>query len=70
MVKVAEVAAQAMYFWFSPSLHHQQVMELEAILALVQADLAVQDVQEVQEVNRVQRGTSRSSKKVKFGGDG
>ena len=70
VVKVAEVAAQAMYFRVSPSLHHQQVMELEAILAVVQEELAVHDVQEVTEVNRVQKGTSRSSKKVKFGGDG
>ena len=55
MVKVAEVTAHAMYFRFTPALHHQQVTELEAILAVLQADLAVQ---EVPEVHRAQKGTS------------
>ena len=43
VVKIAEVAAHAMYFRFPLFLYHQQVMELEAILVGVQADLAVQE---------------------------
>ena len=51
-MKVADTIANAMCFRFSPSLYHQQVMELEpeAILVVGQADLAVQEVQEVPEV--------------------
>ena len=55
MVKVAEVTAHAMYFWFPLFLKHQQVMELEAILVVGQANLAVQEVQEVPEVHKVQK---------------
>ena len=44
-MKVADAIANAMCFRFSPSLYHQQVMELEpeAILVVGQADLAVQE---------------------------
>ena len=58
VVEIADAIAHAMYFRFSSSLHHQwvveqeQVVELEAILAVVQADLVVQ---EVTEVNRDQK---------------
>ena len=40
-MKVADagVIAHAMYFWHSPSLHHQQVTELEAILVVGQAEV-------------------------------
>ena len=49
VVEVAEVTAHAMYFRFSPSLNHQQVMELEAILVNVQADVVGQADLAVQE---------------------
>ena len=39
-MKVAEVTAHAMYFQLPLFLYHQQVMELEAILVVGQADLA------------------------------
>ena len=55
MVKVAEVTAHAMYFQFPLILYHQQVMELEAILAVLQANLAVLEVHEVPEVHKVQK---------------
>ena len=51
MVMVAEVTAHANYFRFLLFLHHQQVMELEAILAVVQANMAVKEVQGVPEVH-------------------
>ena len=71
MVKVAEVTAHANYFRFLLILYYQQVMELEAILAVVQANMAVKEVHGVQEVHKVRKnGTSRSSKKEHFGGDG
>ena len=54
MVPVAlvreDVIDHAIYFRFSPYLYHQTAKELKAILVVVQADLAVQDVPEVQEV--------------------
>ena len=71
MVKVADVVAHAMYFLFQLVLYHLKVMELEAILAVVQANMAVKEVQGVPEVHKVRKkGTSGSSKKEHFGGDG
>ena len=70
MVKVADTIAHAMYFRFTLFLDHQQVMELKAILLVGQANLAAHEVQEVPEVHKIQKGTSGSSRKVKFGGDG
>ena len=52
-MKVADGIAHAMYFLFQLSLYHQQVMELDAILAANQADLAVLEADEVQEVPEV-----------------
>ena len=46
-MQIAGAIAHAMYFRFSPFLSHQQVVELEAILAVVQE---VQEVPGVQEV--------------------
>ena len=66
VVETADVIAHAMHFRLSLSLTRR--WELEAILAKVQADQADHVVQEVPEVHKV--GTSGSSKKVKFGGDG
>ena len=54
-MKVAEVTAHANNFRFPLFLHHKQVMELEGILAVVQANMAVQEVQEVPEVHKVQK---------------
>ena len=70
VVKVAEGTAHVMCFRFSLFLFHQQVMELEAILAVVQADLALQEVQEVPEVHKVEKEHQDHQKKVNFGGDG
>ena len=51
-VKVADggVIARAMYFLSPLFLHHMYVMELVAILAAYQVDLAVLETDEVQEV--------------------
>ena len=65
MVKVAEVTAHAVYFRFSPFFYHQQVMELEAILAVVQE---VPEVLEVHKVQKEHQGHQR--RQIKFGGDG
>ena len=59
-MKVAEVTAHAMYFPGIPLfLHHQQVMELEAILVVGQVDLAVQEVLEVHLVQKEHSGSSK-----------
>ena len=44
-----------MYFRFPLFLYHQQVIELEAILVVGQANLAAHEVQDVPEVHKVQR---------------
>ena len=49
-MKVLDGIAHAMYFLFQHSLYVQQVMELEAILAVYLADLAVLEADEMQEV--------------------
>ena len=49
-VKVADAIAHAMYFEFPLFLNHQQVMELEATLVVVQVVVAVQEVHKVPEV--------------------
>ena len=69
-MKVADVTSHANYFRLPLILYYQQVMELEAILAVVQANMTVREVQKVPEVHKVQKGISGSSKKVHFGGDG
>ena len=69
-MKVAEGTAHVMCFRFSLFLFHQQVMELEAILAAVQADLALQEVQEVPEVHTVEKEHHYHQKKANFDGDG
>ena len=48
--EIAVVIAHAMHFRLLLCLSHQQVEELGAILVVVQADLAVQEVQEAPEV--------------------
>ena len=45
----ADVIAHARYFMFQLFLHHLLLMELEASLAVYQADLAVLEADEVQE---------------------
>ena len=55
VVEIADAIAHAMYFRLSLFfLYHQTVKVLEAILAKVQADVAVQEVQDVPEVHKVQ----------------
>ena len=71
----ADVIAHARYFQFQLFLYHLLVMELEAILAENLANLPVLGADEIQEAPEVvdlveQKGTSGSSKKVTFGGDG
>ena len=44
-----------MCFLFPLVLYHQQVMELEAILVVGQANLEAHEVQEVPEVHEVQK---------------
>ena len=51
MVKVADAIAHAMYLWFPLFLHHQQVMELEAILVAGQENLETHEFQDVPEVH-------------------
>ena len=70
MVKIAEVTAHAMYFWFPLFLYHQQVMELEAILAVVKGDSVGQGGPGGAGGPHGPRRTSGSSKKINFGGDG
>ena len=79
VVEVAEVTAHAMYFRFSPSLNHQQVTELEAILVNVQADVVGQAGPGGPGGGAWSgggggsfgpKGTSESSKEVNFGGGG
>ena len=65
-MEIADAIAHAMYCRFSPSLNHQTVKELEAILVKVQADLAVQEVQEVPEVHKVQEMDSKSHLLLRF----
>ena len=50
-MKVADAIAHAMYFLFPLFLHHQQVMELEAILVVGQENLEAYEVQDVLEVH-------------------
>ena len=77
MVKVAEVTAHAIVFPVSHSFSAtMQVMELQPILVVIQADLAVRggchEVQEVPEVVHLvyQRENQDHQRKVKFdGGD-
>ena len=52
-MKVADAIAHAMYFFFQHYLYHLLVMELEAMLVVIQADLAVLEADEVQEVPEV-----------------
>ena len=67
MLEIADAIDQAMYLPFSLSLYHKQVIELEGILAVDQANLAFQEVHPGGAGGPQSpgpRGTSGSSKKV------
>ena len=59
-MKIADAAAHAMYFLYPLFPYHLQVVELEAILVVIQADLVVLETHEVHEVDR---------RKIKIGRD-
>ena len=71
-MKFADVFVHAIYFLFQLFIYHLLVMELEAILAVFQANLETDEVQGAPEVvdTCVPKGTSGSSKELTFGGDG
>ena len=52
-MKIVDAIAHAMHFLFPLFLYHLLVMELVAMMVVVQADLAVLEAHEVQEVLEV-----------------